>query len=59
MHKFLLFVFIFIPSCVFAQNIVINDVMASNQRTIFDEDGDASDWIEVYNSVQFSCYIDL
>ena len=46
----MLFVFIFIPSCVFAQNIVINEVMASNQRTIFDEDGDASDWIEVYNS---------
>jgi hypothetical protein len=40
---------LFLPSTVFGQSIVINEVMASNQKTIFDEDGDASDWIELYN----------
>ncbi len=50
MNKYWLLVFILIPSLALTQNIVINEVMASNQRTIFDEDGEASDWIELYNS---------
>ena len=33
-----------------AQNVVINEVMASNASTIADEDGDYEDWIELYNS---------
>jgi hypothetical protein len=44
-----IFLCILFPYFVSAQNIVINEVMASNQKTIFDDDGDASDWIEVYN----------
>ena len=32
------------------QTIQINEIMASNQTTLFDEDGDAPDWIELYNS---------
>ncbi len=32
-----------------AQNIVINEFMADNESTILDEDGDSSDWIELYN----------
>ncbi len=32
-----------------AQNVVINEFMSSNQSTIADEDGDFSDWIEIYN----------
>ncbi len=35
---------------VFAQNIVINELMSSNLSTITDEDGDFSDWIELYNA---------
>ena len=31
------------------QTIQINEVMASNQTTLFDEDGDTPDWIELYN----------
>lgn len=31
------------------ENPVINEFMASNQGTLHDEDGDASDWIEIYN----------
>ncbi|MCX6145608.1 MAG: CotH kinase family protein [Ignavibacteriales bacterium] len=50
MKKYWLLIFTLVPSLALAQNIVINEVMASNQRTIFDEDGDASDWIELYNS---------
>lgn len=32
-----------------AQNIAINEIMASNSTTIADEDGDFEDWIELYN----------
>ncbi len=32
-----------------AQTIAINEVMASNTNSIADEDGDNSDWIEIYN----------
>jgi hypothetical protein len=33
-----------------AQSIVINEMMSSNINTIFDEDGDYPDWIEIYNN---------
>lgn len=32
-----------------AQGVVINEVMTSNVRTILDEEGSSSDWIEIYN----------
>ena len=32
-----------------AQNLVINEVMSSNQKTIYDEDGESSDWLEIFN----------
>ena len=32
-----------------AQDIVINEFMSTNMTTIADEDGDFSDWIEIYN----------
>jgi hypothetical protein len=38
---------VFAPA-VFAQP-VINEVMSSNSSTVMDEDGDFSDWIEIYN----------
>ncbi|MCK4640611.1 MAG: chitobiase/beta-hexosaminidase C-terminal domain-containing protein, partial [Candidatus Marinimicrobia bacterium] len=34
----------------FAQNLRINELMSSNLSTITDEDGDFSDWIELYNA---------
>jgi hypothetical protein len=40
-----------------SQTIVINEIMASNSKTIRDEDGDSPDWIELYNSSSAS--IDL
>jgi hypothetical protein len=33
-----------------AQGVVINEFMASNSSTLTDEDGEFSDWIELYNS---------
>ena len=30
-------------------DVVISEFMASNTTTLFDEDGDASDWIELWN----------
>ncbi|MCF8356653.1 MAG: lamin tail domain-containing protein [Melioribacteraceae bacterium] len=44
----LFFVFTFIS--VHAQSIVINEVMSSNANTLFDEDNDTPDWIELFNS---------
>jgi hypothetical protein len=32
-----------------AQDIAINEIMASNSTTVTDEDGDFEDWIELYN----------
>jgi len=32
-----------------AQQVAINEVMASNKMSIADEDGDFSDWVELYN----------
>ena len=36
------------------QTIQINEVVSSNQSSFFDEDGDAPDWIELYNPSQTS-----
>ena len=30
--------------------LVINEIMASNVTTLKDDDGDYSDWIEIYNT---------
>ena len=37
---------------VLGQEIKINEVMSSNANAVIDEDGDSSDWIELYNSGQ-------
>jgi hypothetical protein len=36
----------------YSQNVVINEFMASNGETLADDDGDFSDWIELYNAGQ-------
>lgn len=33
-----------------APGVLLNEFMADNERTLRDEDGDESDWIELYNS---------
>ena len=33
-----------------AANVVINELMASNQSTVTDQDGEFDDWIELYNN---------
>lgn len=42
-----LFIFQFHPGS--SQNIVINEFMADNESNIIDEDGDYTDWLELYN----------
>lgn len=43
------FAVFFLVNSLFAQGtLVINEIMGSNSR-IFDEDGDAPDWVEIYN----------
>ena len=32
-----------------ATNILLNEFMAANSHTLLDEDGDSSDWLELYN----------
>ena len=49
MKTYVFFLLMGLPSVVLGQHIVINEVMAANQTTLFDEDGDAPDWIELYN----------
>jgi hypothetical protein len=39
-----------IPCLSLSQGLVINEIMSSNSHTIADEDGDYSDWIELYNA---------
>lgn len=34
----------------FSQSIVINEIMSLNETTVQDEDGDFSDWVEIYNN---------
>ncbi|MEJ2615841.1 MAG: lamin tail domain-containing protein [Ignavibacteriaceae bacterium] len=50
MKKFLIIILFFTTDFLFSQSVVINEVMSSNDTTIYDEDDDASDWIELYNS---------
>ena len=33
-----------------AQDLIINELMPSNNITIYDEDGDTPDWVELYNN---------
>ena len=50
MKKFLILIILLTTQCLIAQNVVINEIMASNTTTIYDEEGDASDWIELFNN---------
>jgi hypothetical protein len=50
MHKFLVLIILFVQYNIFSQSIVINEIMSSNTSTIYDEYGEASDWIELYNN---------
>lgn len=41
-------------TCVNGQTVLINEFMAKNGTIINDEDGDFSDWIEIYNPTSYS-----
>jgi hypothetical protein len=43
-------IFLLFPCLLMAQNVCINEVMSSNSTILADEDGDFSDWIELYNN---------
>lgn len=43
---FLSILFMFLADSLKAQEIAINEIMASNNTVIVDDDGDYSDWIE-------------
>ncbi len=49
MYRCMLLMLCLLPGLVLSQGVVINEIMASNQKTIDDEDGNASDYIELYN----------
>lgn len=50
MYRFaLMLLLISWPALGLSQGLVISEIMASNQNTIDDEDGNASDYIELYN----------
>jgi hypothetical protein len=43
-------VFLFLSISTYSQALFINEFMSSNSKFYFDEDGDDSDWIEIYNN---------
>jgi hypothetical protein len=49
-YLFLLNLFFIIQIPVFSQEIRINEFMSSNAVTVQDDDGDFSDWIELFNT---------
>ena len=48
-HLILLTIFFSALTILHGQNVIINEVMSSNSTVIADEDGDYSDWLELYN----------
>ena len=48
-RHFLVVFLLFSASFITAQNLFINEFVASNSSTIADESGDYEDWIEIYN----------
>lgn len=50
MKKLLPFFITLLSLNVTAQNLVINEFLASNDATIADQDGEFEDWIELYNN---------
>ena len=42
--------FYFVQFNLFAQEVIINEVMSTNSSIYFDEFGDTPDWIEIFNS---------
>ena len=49
MKQFLIILFLCIGSSIHAQHLVLNELMSANDATFLDEDGDFSDWVELYN----------
>jgi hypothetical protein len=47
---FLCLILSVLSNALLAQNVVINEILASNTSTIQDEDGSYQDWIELYNN---------
>lgn len=57
-HTTLVFAILFcLNTTAFSQNIVINEVVSSNLYSYFDQNGDNSDWIEIYNTTNNSIYL--
>jgi len=50
MKKIFILILFLAQQFVFSQSVVINEVMSSNSSTIYDEGGETSDWLELYNS---------
>jgi len=48
---------IFLSINLFAQDVVINEVMSNNTMTLADEDSEYSDWIEIYNNQSTTLYL--
>lgn len=46
----LIFLFFLVLNGGFSQSLVISEVMSANQGFLLDNDGDDSDWIEIYNN---------
>jgi hypothetical protein len=50
---FLIGILLLLPSFAAGQELVINEVMSSSSGFLLDEDGEDTDWIEMYNPADF------
>lgn len=57
MKRILFLLLLFLLNAINAQDVVINEVISSNIKTIYDEDGDTPNRIELYNSNDHPVYI--
>ena len=44
------FTLLAVPSMLYGQALILNEIVASNRASLMDEDGDTPDWIEIYNT---------
>jgi hypothetical protein len=49
LRNLVLILFLCIETSVLSQELIINEIMSSNTSAVMDEDGDYSDWLEIYN----------
>ena len=56
--RLIFFLFFYISDVLISQSVQLNEIVSSNATIIKDEDGDYSDWIEIFNNSDSNISID-